>query len=148
MISDGTLKYTYDAWNCQTAVSLADNTPVASYSYDGLNRRIGKNVLTGGPYLTQPEYYYNDKWQLIEERNLCYDRSVWDSCQYVWSPLYVDSPIVRFYDFNVPGNTPVHTAIYYTTDANHNVTALVNTSGAVVERYYYDAYGKQDKAKV
>ncbi len=27
-------------------------------------------------------------------------------------------------------------------DANHNVTALVNTSGVVVERFAYDPYGK------
>ena len=49
---------------------------------------------------------------------------------------------MRFYDFDVPGNSQVHTAIYYTTDANYNVTALVDTAGAVVERYYYDPYGK------
>jgi RHS repeat-associated protein len=32
--------------------------------------------------------------------------------------------------------------LYYTTDANQNVTALVDTSGAAVERYVYDPYGK------
>jgi RHS repeat-associated protein len=30
---------------------------------------------------------------------------------------------------------------YYLTDANMNVTALVDTSGAVVERYVYEPYG-------
>ena len=33
--------------------------------------------------------------------------------------------------------------LYTTYDANYNVTALVNTSGTVVERYIYDPYGKQ-----
>jgi RHS repeat-associated protein len=32
--------------------------------------------------------------------------------------------------------------LYYAQDANFNVTALVNTSGTVVERVLYDAYGK------
>jgi RHS repeat-associated protein len=32
--------------------------------------------------------------------------------------------------------------LHYTNDANFNVTALVDTSGNVVERYLYDAYGK------
>jgi len=32
--------------------------------------------------------------------------------------------------------------LYYLNDANMNVTALVNTSGTVVERYVYDPYGK------
>lgn len=32
--------------------------------------------------------------------------------------------------------------LYYTNDANMNVTALVNPSGQVVERYAYDPYGR------
>jgi len=32
--------------------------------------------------------------------------------------------------------------LHYTNDANMNVTALVNDSGTVVERYVYDPYGK------
>jgi RHS repeat-associated protein len=34
------------------------------------------------------------------------------------------------------------TAHYYLQDANYNVTAVVNSSGAVVERYAYTPYGK------
>ena len=59
--------------------------------------------------------------------------------QYIWSPLYVDTPILRdSYDAN--GNLSRAT-IYYHTDANHNVTAVTDSSGVVVERYAYDAYG-------
>jgi len=32
--------------------------------------------------------------------------------------------------------------LYYTTDANMNVTALLDTAGDAVERYLYDPYGK------
>ncbi|MFW6169696.1 MAG: hypothetical protein ACODAD_04335, partial [Planctomycetota bacterium] len=32
--------------------------------------------------------------------------------------------------------------MYYLADANFNVTALMNTSGTVVERYLYTPYGE------
>jgi RHS repeat-associated protein len=52
--------------------------------------------------------------------------------QYVWSPVYVDAMIER--------DTPTQ-RLYVQQDADWNVTALVNTSGSVVERYVYDPYG-------
>jgi len=65
--------------------------------------------------------------------------------QYVWSPRYVDTPIVRFRDMNGDGDfdDTEDETLYYLTDANHNVTALVDTDGKVVERYLYDAYGRR-----
>jgi len=64
--------------------------------------------------------------------------------QYVWSPRYVHAPIVRWRDGNTDGDLEDEgdSTLYYCTDANFNVTALVNTSGTVVERYLYDPYGK------
>jgi len=55
---------------------------------------------------------------------------------YIWSAApgaYIDSMIARV-------NTAYGT-LYVQHDANFNVTALTNTSGAVVERFIYDAYG-------
>ena len=46
--------------------------------------------------------------------------------QYVWSPLYVDTPVVRD-TYNGSGDEVAQ--LYYTTDANHNVTAVMNSSG-------------------
>lgn len=40
-------------------------------------------------------------------------------------------------NFGPPGQRP-----YAAQDANHNVTALIDTGTAVVERYEYDPYGK------
>jgi RHS repeat-associated protein len=145
MISDGTLDYRYDAWNRQTAVNEMDDTPVASYYYDGINRRIKKVRYIAGPDIDQPEYYYNDKWQLLEVRDVAPYRGILHYDQYVWSARYIDSPVVRLYDGNADGdlNDASDKVLYYTTDANHNVTALVSTSGAVQTRYYYDPYGKK-----
>ncbi|REK45958.1 MAG: hypothetical protein DWQ46_07750 [Planctomycetota bacterium] len=53
---------------------------------------------------------------------------------YVWDVTYVDAPIFRY------DGTDTY---YYTSDANMNVTALVDAStGLVVERYHYDPYGR------
>ena len=52
--------------------------------------------------------------------------------QYVWSPVYVNALIER---------DSGSTRLYVQQDANWNVTALIDTSGNVVERYVYDPYG-------
>jgi len=52
---------------------------------------------------------------------------------------------MRFHDGNTNGNyeDAGDNVLYYATDANWNVTALVDAAtGNVVERYMYDAYGK------
>ncbi len=53
-----------------------------------------------------------------------------------------DAPVCRFRDADGSPDDGLEETLYYTQDANCNVTALVNTSGGVVERYTYDAYGK------
>jgi len=60
--------------------------------------------------------------------------------QFVWDVRYVDAPVLRFHDGDTDGT--IDDTLYYTTDANMNVTALVDTDGTVVERYVYDAYGR------
>jgi RHS repeat-associated protein len=52
--------------------------------------------------------------------------------QYVWSPVYIDGLIER--------DTPTQ-RMYVQQDMDFNVTALVDTSGNVQERYVYDPYG-------
>lgn len=67
------------------------------------------------------------------------------SNQYVWSPRYIDAPIVRFHDGNGDGDyLDAEDNIRYSTgDANYNVTAAIEAAtGDVVERYVYTAYGE------
>jgi RHS repeat-associated protein len=54
------------------------------------------------------------------------------AAQNVWSPVYVDALVLR----DRGGER-----LYVQQDANFNVTALIDTTGAVVERYVYDPYG-------
>jgi len=61
----------------------------------------------------------------------------------------IDAPILRDRDSDGDGETGDYGAdgsglderLYYLTDAHMNVTAVTNTTGAVVERYHYDPYG-------
>jgi RHS repeat-associated protein len=99
------------------------------YSYDALGRRIKEG---------STELYYSKDWQVLEERN----GSNAPVARYVWSPVYVDALVLR--DRDADGNGSLEERLYVLADANYNVTALVNTSGSVVERYVYDPYGRFD----
>jgi len=67
--------------------------------------------------------------------------------QYVWSRRYIDAPVCRDRGVAAGGDLGVTDSglderLYYTTDANMNVTALLDTAGDAVERYVYDPYGR------
>ena len=142
--------YVFDAWNRLVAVYEddgdglfepgADDASVASHEYDGANRRIEK-VVTGGSHV---HYFYNEKWQLLEECFVDAQGAIVASNQYVWSPRYIDAPIVRFHDSNGDGDLvdPGDNTRYYTGDANYSVTATIDaTTEEIVSRYVYTAYG-------
>ena len=59
--------------------------------------------------------------------------------RYVWSPVYVDAMVLR--DRDTDANGSLEERLWVQQDANWNVTALVNASGTVVERYAYDPFG-------
>ena len=119
---------------------------IATYRYDGLNRRIRK-LLGTNPAAPNPayDYYYNESWQLVEVRK---DSDTDPYEQFVWDVRYIDAPVVRFRDGNTDGDLTGGTqegdnTLYYSNDANMNVTGLVDGSdGTVVERVTYDPYGK------
>jgi RHS repeat-associated protein len=110
----------FDAWNRLVQVKNGQ-TVLETYGYDGLNRRITENPGT------LRDLYYDSAWQLLEE-----DVAGSMADQYVWSPIYIDALIER--------DTPTQ-RMYVQQDANFNVTALVDTSGNVQERYIYDPFG-------
>jgi len=80
------------------------------------------------------DLYYSASWQVLEER-VGGNATV----QYTWSPVYVDALIVR--DRDTDANGSLDERLWVQQDANFNVTALVNGSGVVVERFAYDAFG-------
>ncbi len=58
----------FDAWNRLVKVTDGSNVTIAAYEYDGLNRRIVKELYTGGTLTQTRHAYWADSWQLLEER--------------------------------------------------------------------------------
>jgi RHS repeat-associated protein len=130
----------YDAWNRMAEVDNASGGIVEKYAYDGTNRRIQIfSDFSGSTPGTVTDDYLAGQ-QVIESdvttggvRNGGY--------QFIWSPRYIDAPILRD-TLNTSGTGIVAAErVFYLGDANYNVTALVRASGQVVERYTYTAYG-------
>ena len=116
------LSATYDAWNRLTSLGSS-----ATFRYDALNRRIQKTI-SG----TTSDAYYNSSWQLLAELTGSAQQ------QFVWGLRYIDDGLLR----DRYNGTFFVDRIYPFQDANWNVTGLVSTSGTVLERYRYTAYGQ------
>jgi RHS repeat-associated protein len=129
---DAGQQYVYDAWNRLVAVKNSGGTTIVSYKYDGLSHRIVENPGT------VHDLYYDAAWQVLEERWAGVSTA---TIQYVWSPVYIDALVLR--DRSTQNNGTLDERLCVQEDANYNVTALINGSGSVVERYVYDPYGKQ-----
>src|SRR5260370_33148185 len=95
-----------------------------------MTRRILQN------HGTATDVYYSAEWQVLEEQVGGVSK-----IQYVWSPVYVDALILRDRDADGNAGNGLEERLWVQQDANYNVTALVNNSGTVVERYAYDPYG-------
>jgi YD repeat-containing protein len=127
--ADGTGRtYVYDAWNRLVAVKSGSNT-LAAYGYNALGERITETHGT-----TTTDLYYDASWQVIEERQAGVVQA-----QNVWSLLGIDMLVER--DQSTQHNGTLDQRLYVLQDLNGNVTALVDTSGNVLERYLYTPYG-------
>lgn len=121
MTSDGAHTYQY---NYNNRLISVDNGATATYTYDALNRRIQKTVVSTGS--TTNYYYCGD--QAIEER----DANDAVLATYIFG-ISVDDVLQMQRD----GNT-------YYCHKNHlgSVVALTDGSSNLVERYEYDPYGQ------
>ncbi|MGB6873839.1 MAG: hypothetical protein WBE46_06875, partial [Dehalococcoidia bacterium] len=123
---------------------------VGKCEYDGLNRRTKEFINTDGgdDFEEFRHFFYNTGWQILETRKATSEAAQPEGedpeFQYVWSVRYIDAPVLR--DENKDGDDDCidgdDERLYYTTDANMNVTALTDKNGDEVERYIYDPYGK------
>jgi len=119
-------EYEYDYENRIVKITKDPNdTVVAEYAYDALGRRIEKKDVDANE---TTRYYYNYNWQVLAE----YDGS--DTLQRIFIyGNYIDEVLLM----KANGND-----YYYAHDHLYSPAALVNSSGTVLERYEYDAYGK------
>ena len=123
--------FTYDAWNRMT-ISNGGIGHEDFFTYDADNRRPGISVCSGAV----TDSYYSQDWQDLEDVAVtsggCGGNTT-ETSTYVWSQSYVDDLVAR--DDSTYGRQ------YAQQDANHDVTALVSSAGAVQERFIYDPYG-------
>jgi RHS repeat-associated protein len=105
-------------------------TNYATFKYDSLGRRIQEGI----GYLGATWMYYAG-WNLVD----AYNSTPTVDEENVWSPIAPDTLIETNRDIGNTGH--LNTLVYVQQDANQDVTAVINTSGAVQERYVYDPYG-------
>jgi len=122
----------WDAWGRLVEVKNEVGTPVQKNTYDGLTRRITKeadSVVT--------HTYWSDRWKPLEER---IDSATTASRSYLWGqrPGHRDELVLR--DRDTDGNGSLDERLYATMDY-FNGTSVINTSGDVLERYAYSAFG-------
>jgi RHS repeat-associated protein len=145
----------YDAWNRLSAVTIPVTGGlmlVAGHNYDGLGRRIEKETYTAGSLTEVRHFYYSNQWQVLEERieggygsssssnsSSSNIQSLAPVSQFIWGQRYVDDLILRDRDTDSDG--VLNERLYALHDANWNVVALTDTSGTIIERYRYTAYG-------
>ncbi|MCP3686340.1 MAG: hypothetical protein GY861_27160 [bacterium] len=119
-------EYTFDSGNRLTEVKKYDGgiSPPSlevSYSYDGLDRRIGKIVNS------DTTVYVYDGTNMLNE----YNGSGLQVAGYV-NGLQIDQPLKV---------TRIGTDYYYHTDRLGSIISLTDTNGDVVQTYRYDSFG-------
>jgi len=132
LIDDGMNRYEYDFANRLCKVTSKGTVPrTAIYRYDAQGRRFEK-VVTFATFGDRVRFLY-DGWREIEERR---DSS---TQQYVYG-RWIDEPLTLDLDSDNDGK--IEQRFFYHDDAKRYITALTDSTGMIIERYTYDAYGK------
>jgi len=127
-------------------------TTTACTGNDGRNQRIVTKTYASGLLDEVRHAYYTEDWQLLEERlatPAANPQSLIPAAQFVWGVRYTDDLVLRDRDADESSSTGslgqadsgLEERRYAMQDANWNVVAIADTSGAVQERYVYSAYG-------
>ena len=142
LLKDGYM-YSWDHDNHLTEVKDSSLNLVAEYVYDALGRRVRKTeyVDTGSGKI-QTDYYYNG-WQLLTE-------VITDAALEVSTVNYAGACPDGFGSnqldevlFSVTGDGTTETVNYLTHDHLNSPAAKLDSSGAILERFEYDAYGER-----
>lgn len=126
---------------------------MAQYQYNALHHRVLVQVDRDPEDSThtlnqQRVLYYSPAWQVLEERiddNWSAQSSTVDRhVQHVWGALYLDDIILHREDGNADGdyNDSFDSTWYHLTDPQFSTVAILDLSGAVIERVSYDAWGE------
>ncbi|MFO0943687.1 MAG: RHS repeat-associated core domain-containing protein [Pirellulales bacterium] len=118
------LTSTWDFDNRLTSATTGSGT--VSHQYDALGRRVAR---TSGSSTTV--YVQAGQQTIADYASGAAPAS--STYRYLYAS-YIDEPVMRW-------TTSSSTAVYYHRNQQYSVTALTDSSGAVLERYAYTAYG-------
>ncbi len=117
--------------NRLTTVRRSDSTVVATFDYDALGRRIEKVDAIAG---TTTRYYYDDQRVAVQTRVA---GGVETDFRYYVFGNTIDEVLVMGFRLS-----SVWVYLYYGHDHLYSPVGIFAPSGALMERYEYDAYGK------
>jgi RHS repeat-associated protein len=149
VLDDGINTYTYDAWNRMATYTTddgGDDGKTYYETYDALGRRIiedylpysaGHAEIGGEDHPTYNALYYSSADQVVEEQGYL-STGLHTTTTNVWGMQDVND-LVEKDVHQVTGSTDHYYAQH---DANFDVTALISSTGTVLERYEYDPYGR------
>ncbi|MCY2999550.1 MAG: PEP-CTERM sorting domain-containing protein [Planctomycetota bacterium] len=138
-------RFEYDAWNRLVIARSSGGVLLASYDYDGLNRRFTEQVSSDGisdaSMSPVKDMFYSSQWQVLEERlRVAGAVGTVSEARFVWSPAYIDAMVLRDRGSE---------RVYALQDGNWNTTGLIAASGVpgkaigqVIQRMIYNPYGE------
>ncbi|MEI8383981.1 MAG: RHS repeat-associated core domain-containing protein, partial [Planctomycetota bacterium] len=112
---------------------------VQEHQYDARNFRTVRKNYSSGTLSETRHFYYTPGWQALEERLGTTPDSAAPDRHFVWGLRYIDDLVLRERDTDLDGR--LDERLYSLQDANWNVVALINPSGAAEERYQYTPFG-------
>ncbi|MEI8383979.1 MAG: RHS repeat-associated core domain-containing protein [Planctomycetota bacterium] len=131
---------TYDAWNRLVKLNIPGTSEtVQEHQYDARNFRTVRKNYSSGTLSETRHFYYTPGWQVLEERLGTTPDSAAPDRHFVWGLRYIDDLVLRERDTDLDGR--LDERLYSLQDANWNVVALINPSGAAEERYQYTPFG-------
>jgi RHS repeat-associated protein len=122
-ISGPITSYEYDAEN--KLVRVVSNGTTANYKYDGLGRRVEKEIVSASTMVTRYVYDNEDILFELESANNIVAR-------YTHGPG-IDEPLIM---------EKAGAPFFYHSDGLGSITDITNQSGVVVQRYPYSSFGK------
>ena len=145
-------RYEYDAWYRLVRVRAQNGSGgdiVAEFKYNGLGHRISARYPSGGETAPWFHFAYDERWRMVAmyEDDAATDVPTEQFWHHNAGPSgfggssYIDDVVLRDRATGAEGEGILDERVYYLQNWHHDVVALVDTSGAIVERANYDGYG-------
>lgn len=135
---NGNFELVYDFRNRPVAaIRSADGQTVATYVYDGFDRRVVREVANSGPLDESVRYVHG--YCGYDERDLACELEQRDPADNVIRQVVWDGPGSALWQYGPFGDVQ-----YFLGDAQNSIVALIddNDPPNVQERYVYDPYGR------